>query len=187
MDATPRDHSQTERTIAPLFTWRSAIAESDLAPTTRHVLLALSLYMNERGGSAYPGSARLARDTGLHQATVKGHLQTAVQTGWIEVIRQGGSNLGGRRLASEYVARTPVDNGPDDRARRTTGGSVRDDRGSSTRRPGAQDAPITSLNTPMNSRDDSPLFDSGPVPPPWVERQMTYAEWTDLQRQEDTA
>ena len=40
--------------LSPLFTWRSALADSDLEPPTRHVGLAISLYMNERGGSAFP-------------------------------------------------------------------------------------------------------------------------------------
>lgn len=144
---------QTTRTIAPLFTWRSAIAESDLPPTTRHVLLTLSTYMNERGGSAYPGSARLAKDSGLHADTVKHHLREAVRLDWIRVVTQGGSVAGGKRLAAEYVASVPGVEDPrysDDR------GSCSDDRGSRTARPGADDPPITSVNTPENSRAADP-------------------------------
>jgi len=39
--------------FSPLFTWRSAIAESHLPPTTKLVAVMLSLHMNERGGSCF--------------------------------------------------------------------------------------------------------------------------------------
>lgn len=140
---------QPTRQLAPLFTWRSAIADSDLPPTTRHVLLTLSCYMNERGGSAYPGSARIAHDSGLHRDTVKDHLAQATDKGWIRVLQQGGSISGGKRLATEYVASVP---GVLDPQSQTTGGPDRSDWGSSPVRLGVQDPPISSLITPRNSR-----------------------------------
>lgn len=192
------------RTIAPLFTWRSAIAESALPPTCRHVLLALSLYMNEKGGSAYPGSARLAHDTGLHARTVKEQMSHAEKNGWIRVAQRGGTTKGGKRLASEYVAHIPshiaVDN---DRGSRTTGGADSNDRGSSARPPVAQDHPITSVITPMNSGGSAPKNcvrchgegsywdgmkqrecdhtfndDADAVPPPWVAAGVSFADWS---------
>jgi hypothetical protein len=95
-------------TLSPLFTWRSSIAESDLSPTARHLALALSLYMNERGGSAFPGSSRLARDTGLSLRTVKTALGELGDGGYLRVVRKGGSPLGRARTASEYAAAFPV-------------------------------------------------------------------------------
>jgi hypothetical protein len=56
--------------LSPIFTWRTAIAKSDLPPTVRHVALTLSLYMNERGGSAWPSIATLAEDSGLSTRTI---------------------------------------------------------------------------------------------------------------------
>lgn len=159
------------RTIAPLFTWRSAIAESDLPPTTRHVLLTLSTYMNERGGSAYPGSTRLARDSGLHVDTVKEHLRRARDAGWLNVVAPGGSIAGGVRLATEYVAALP---GVEDPRYPRDRGSSPDDRGFSPSRPGVQDPPITSVNTPVISRVPSK---SEAAPPPWVALGITASEW----------
>lgn len=153
---------QSTRTIAPLFTWRSAIAESDLPATTRHVLLTLSCYMNERGGSAYPGAARLAHDSGLHPDTVRDHLKRAVGLGWIKVLRRGGSNSGGQRLATEYSASVPGVVNPQSDA---TGGPERVDWGSSSARPGVQDPPISSVITPENSRG-APLFSTDHPPDP---------------------
>lgn len=150
-DSTP-DERRPKRTLAPLFTWRSAIAESDLPPTTRHVLLTLSCYMNERGGSCYPGSALIANDSGLHQSTVKAHLSSAVDLGWLRVLRKGSALKGQPRLATEYVATVPVDNRP---GVEDTRSADLDDRGFSAQRPGVQDAPISSVITPLNSRGAS--------------------------------
>ena len=148
---------QRTRTIAPLFTWRSAIAESDLKPVVRHVLLALSLYMNEMGGSAYPGSTRLARNTGLHLETVKESLREAVKLGWIRVEHQGGSPQGGKRLASEYSACVPGGNPVDIYRKSTTTGSPQSsDRKSSVVLPEAHDFPISSVITSENSRGFAP-------------------------------
>jgi hypothetical protein len=68
--------------LRPLFTWRSAIVESDLPPTARHVALTLALHMNERGGSCFPSQATLASETGLHPRTVKRSLQAGWSAGW---------------------------------------------------------------------------------------------------------
>lgn len=78
-------------TLAPLFTWRSALA-SKHGPqaTTRLVLLVLGLYMNEKGGSCFPSTRALEQDTGLSRRAVMTHLDLAVEGGWlIRYERQG--------------------------------------------------------------------------------------------------
>lgn len=130
----------TTKTLAPLFTWRSAICESDLSPVVRHVALTLSLYMNERGGSAHPGAARLANETGLHISTVRQALSTLVAGEWLALVAQGGQR-GERRIANAYEARVPVvladpSSSPTRRAEQT-------DPSSSPRRPVVQDDPIS--------------------------------------------
>ena len=92
--------------LQPLYTWRGEIGESTLAPTTRHVALALSLYMNEKTVSAFPGPARLAHDTGLHLVTVKDHLRILVKEGWLVVKSRGGLK-GEQRHANVYEAHIP--------------------------------------------------------------------------------
>lgn len=108
-----------DSTLARLFTWRSAISDSDLHSTVKHVALALSLYMNERGGSAWPGAERLARDTSLHVRTVRRALTFLTENGWLQVVGRGGRR-GGRKIANEYVAAIPTKVGtaptfPDDK------------------------------------------------------------------------
>lgn len=90
----------------PLFTWRSAVCESDLAPTTRHVALTLSLYMSERGDSARPGAPTLARDTGLSVRAVREHLAELERRGWLRLVERGGLK-GERKKANEYRAVVP--------------------------------------------------------------------------------
>lgn len=95
----------SERNFKPLFSWRSAICESDLAPTTRHVALTLSMHMNERGGSCFPSQETQASETGLAVKTVAEHLKILTEAGWLakKVIRRGE----GRGTRVEYSATNP--------------------------------------------------------------------------------
>ena len=93
--------------LAPLFTWRSAVASKDgPAGVTRHVLLTLSLHMNERGGSCFPSVDTLVEETGLSRPTVVKHLDAAVEAGWLLRGKRGQSGQGWRR--NEYVAALPA-------------------------------------------------------------------------------
>lgn len=91
----------TPATLSPLFTWRSAICESDLPMPARHLALTISLHMNERGGSAFPSVPTLAREMGASERTVERHLQTLEESGWIDVDRGTG------RRSSTYSACFP--------------------------------------------------------------------------------
>jgi hypothetical protein len=87
------------------YTWRAAIIKSKLPPTTRHVLLTLSLYINEVGESAYPSIETLAVDTGLTERAVGAHLRQARDAGWLTVAKHG---FRGQRWANnEYFPQLP--------------------------------------------------------------------------------
>lgn len=92
--------------IQPLLTWRGAICESGLPATARHVALTLSLYMSERGDSAFPGAKRLARDTGLTERSVRDQLARLTAGGWLQLVEKGGIK-GEKRHANQYAARVP--------------------------------------------------------------------------------
>jgi len=155
-------------TLKPLFSWRGAICESGLGPATRHVALTLSLHMNERGGSAYPGPARLAKETGLHVSTVKEKLSELERTGWLCCVVRGGIK-GEKRCANQYEATFP------EPALFATPVAVGDPSGSGTRRPGRGDPspqprtpvavgdPSSSKNSPKraNTRDEFETWWSG--------------------------
>lgn len=94
--------------LKPLFTWRSAVASEGGPPrsTTRHVLLTLSLHMNEKGGSCFPSTRTLAEETGLSRRSVETHINLAVADGWL---RKRLIGLKGQRWRrSEYEATLPT-------------------------------------------------------------------------------
>jgi hypothetical protein len=101
----------TERDFKPLFTWRSAIAESNLPPVCRHVLLALSLHMNERGGSCWPSTTTIAKETGLNRATVIRQIKVARDNGWLLITQSKG------RTSNQYESAVPPEDQP---SRKTT-------------------------------------------------------------------
>lgn len=92
--------------ILPVLSWRKAVTMSKLPPTTRHVALTLSLYMNEMGGSAFPGVSRLINDTGLSDRAVRAHLKQLVGEGWLLLVERGGLK-GEKKTANAYQAVIP--------------------------------------------------------------------------------
>lgn len=74
--------------LSPLFTWRSAIVASKLTPTQKLVALALSLYMNERGGSAFPKVPTLCSETSLGETAVREALRALCEGGWLNVVKR---------------------------------------------------------------------------------------------------
>lgn len=161
-----------EQQMHPLFTWRAAICESGLSPVTRHVALTLALYMNERGGSAYPGPTRIANDTGLHVSTVKERLTELERFGWLECVERGG-RVGERKRANAWEARippTPLPMGqfdPSPVATRRRGLPVAVGYPSPLAQPPvATGDPISSLNSP--SRDGRRKQRGTPCPDPFT-------------------
>jgi|GEM_PF-6760184 len=112
---TSRDINQTGAEVKASWSWRHAIIQSDLEPTTRHVLLTISLFMNDIGQGAYPTTKKLAQTTGLSERTVCTHIQKAKSAGWLTVFKHG---LAGKKWKNhEYEAAFPS-------TKRTEGGSV---------------------------------------------------------------
>lgn len=89
-----------------IWSWREGITKSQLPPTTRHVLLTLSIYMNEKGEGCYPSVETLAEDTGLHCASIYRAIKDATKRGWLVKRKLG---KGGRTwAANEYEAAFPA-------------------------------------------------------------------------------
>jgi hypothetical protein len=87
------------------WTWRHAIINSTLPPTTRHVLITLSCHVNDAGEPAYPSTALLAFETGLSERAVVTHLRDAAGLGWLLVQKHG---YGGQKWArNQYYPRIP--------------------------------------------------------------------------------
>lgn len=87
------------------WSWRHAILDSDLPPTTRHVLLTLSCFMNDVGTGAYPTQETLAEKTGLSTRAIRTHLELAETKGWLKRDEHG--FRGQRWRSTEYWALWP--------------------------------------------------------------------------------
>ena len=133
--------------FAPLFTWRSAICESELPPTDRHVALTLSLHMNERGGSCFPAQATVARETGLNDQTIKKVLRRLTDSGWLNrsMTRRGE----GRGTRVEYVATIPSTGIENTGAQTTTG---RDET-----RPPVATTPVSNSPVSTSEEEEPPI------------------------------
>lgn len=109
--------------LSPLFTWRGYVSSprGPESSTTRHVLLALSLYMGEKGDGAFPSTRTLAADTGLSRRTVEKHLREAESQGWIGRDQHGFGGMGWKRY--DYAASLP------ERLKGGEGGSPRFEKG----------------------------------------------------------
>ena len=66
------------------WSWRHAVTRSGLPPTTRHVLLTLSIYMDETGRSCFPKVEDLVEATGLSKRSILTHIEAAVGAGWLK-------------------------------------------------------------------------------------------------------
>ncbi len=164
------------KSVGPLYDWTSAIADSDLAPTSRHVALTFALHLNRRDRSAFPGAAKLADETGLHLSTVKRALADLEARGWLVCEQRGGSLRGGRRLATVWSCAIPDDptGSAEHRVQTTTGSPERADRSSCAREPVAQSDPNYPENYPGNhppggdslrSTPTEPTLDLSDIPP----------------------
>lgn len=89
-----------------LFRWRKLVAsECGPEPVTRHVLLTLSLHMNQAGRQCFPSTKSLSIETGLSERSVCTHLDKAEQLGWIRKELRGVTGQAWRR--SQYYALIP--------------------------------------------------------------------------------
>ena len=86
-----------------LYKWRDRVASSQgpPSPTMRHVLLTLSLHMDEEL-YCFPSIRLLAERTGLSDKAVRDNLKKAVKLGWIERSSIRGNSQGWRRY--EFAA-----------------------------------------------------------------------------------
>ncbi|HSH86876.1 MAG TPA: helix-turn-helix domain-containing protein [Methylophilus sp.] len=91
--------------MSTFYTWRQAVIKSQLASTTRHVLLTLGCHMNDMGESCYPSIETLCDETGLSNRAVITHLKLAVDAGFIQCDRHGFS--GQKWARNEYKATFP--------------------------------------------------------------------------------
>ena len=81
----------------PFLSWREALLESRVGPTTKHILLTLACHMNEFGTGCLPSTRTLSRQTGLSERSVCTHLRAAMKAGWITAQKRGLSGQAWKR------------------------------------------------------------------------------------------
>ncbi|MEO8101349.1 MAG: helix-turn-helix domain-containing protein [Betaproteobacteria bacterium] len=96
------------------WSWRQRLLESSLPGTTRHVLLTLSMHVNDAGEPCYPTVRLLAKETGRSRKTVMEQLEIGETEGWIAVGKHGFS--GQKWATNEYVLAWPDDSKAVDKA-----------------------------------------------------------------------
>lgn len=89
-----------------IFKWRNAIASKHgPKPTVRHILLTLSIHMNNSGESAFPSTRTMAIETGLSHRSIITNLEIARAEGWIIKTSRGLKGRNWKR--NEYKAVIP--------------------------------------------------------------------------------
>jgi DNA-binding MarR family transcriptional regulator len=96
------------REASDVYEWRDAIRSErgPPSPTTRLVLICLSLWINRNERQCWPSQKTLARHTGLSLRTVKQHLALADDEGWI--FRERKRRTGRRWAQTFYEMTIPV-------------------------------------------------------------------------------
>lgn len=89
----------------PVWCWRDAIFESDAAPLTRLVCLAIARYLADCGKGCFPNVETLQDDTGLSNKSITTHLKLAEAAGLLVVNRRKGPD--GRNLGHVYLPKFP--------------------------------------------------------------------------------
>lgn len=155
-----------------LLRWRALLASEHgpASSTTRHVLLTLSLNMDQEGGSCFPSTATLKAMTGLSERAVCEHLGHAADDGWIERRRVGTGRAWKRMTYQAKVPRALTDVQHDradaltedqhDPPRGADGGSAPSPRGTDSDARGTDSHDIEALTegqsiSPKNSPDNS--------------------------------
>ncbi len=95
-------------TPPPLVAWRNEIRDAEqLPPSAKLVAFVLSTHMDRNGGSCFPSLTLLARETGIHRATVCRALAKLEREGVLQRLR-GGRGRPTRYVATSRTMRLPV-------------------------------------------------------------------------------
>lgn len=102
---TPREDKPLGR-VSPLFSWRTAIARSELPSTTKLVALVLSLFMSELGDGCFPSYSTIAARCSLSRNATIRHVRALTKLGWLEKTKR--RRRDGESESNLYRALVPV-------------------------------------------------------------------------------
>lgn len=88
-----------------IWSYKKAVMQSSLATSTKIVLVALDLHVNEMGDPAFPSYVRLATLTSLSSRSVIEHVAIAEKAGWLT--REKRFNKEGRQQSNLFYLQVP--------------------------------------------------------------------------------
>jgi Helix-turn-helix domain len=154
-------------------------------PSTRLVLLVISLHMNAQGESAWPSQEHVAERAALSVRSVREHLKRAERAGWISVMQR--RQVGRAWFVSEYRPAIPAAlqhliKGKSNGARHPAeiAASRADARQSTTRRPAIR--ALTPGNLRHDARQNLPTNSSGTIHS-IVQERLCETQVTEEERQ----
>ena len=107
--ASPWTHPWGELKTLGFFEWTKIVRRTKLPTATKAVALILGTYADTKTGyKVRPGQARIAREAGMTDRSVRTHLRELERVGLIYCTEQG-SNMGTAGAASHYVLTALVD------------------------------------------------------------------------------
>lgn len=88
------------------FEWHKAVSAAELPDITKLLAFAVWDFTDQHGGNAHPGNELLAQTTGRSIVTIKRHLSTLRENGWLVRVEESNSR-GNRRFADVYQLAIP--------------------------------------------------------------------------------
>lgn len=92
-----------------LIDWLEAIWTADLPSNSKYVASYLRTYMNAKRDLCWPSIGRISRETGLSEQTVRKHLKSLEDSGWLAIERSEGGHSG---TTNRYQAVIPSEIAP---------------------------------------------------------------------------
>jgi hypothetical protein len=89
-----------------LYTWRTAITDADLASGPKLVALVIATYLSEQQAVAWPSQKTLAVKTSIGERSVRRHLATLEESGWLR--RERRTDKGGHRTTDYLIPEVPA-------------------------------------------------------------------------------
>jgi hypothetical protein len=88
-----------------IWSYKKAVMQSNLSASTKIVLVALDMHVNDMGDPAFPSYARLATLTSLSARSVMDHVAIAEEAGWLK--REKRFNKEGRQQSNLFYLQVP--------------------------------------------------------------------------------
>lgn len=88
-----------------IWSYKKAVMQSALSTSTKIVLVALDMHVNDMGDPAFPSYGRLATLTSLSSRSVMDHVAIAEEAGWLK--REKRFNKEGRQQSNLFYLQVP--------------------------------------------------------------------------------